>query len=250
MSRIQTSRLTMWPALLCTLTLVGVASASISGHITADSCLCLTTSGVHARTGAGLGHSVVATLNYGECYKSSGDMLTHDGYHWYELQHVHGHHSVWVAGNYLMTSSLSHCGGTSGTEGHFNSSSKATTHPYATGVVSQHCLSCICQLESGCKPLGCHLDEGTDSCGYFQIKEVYWLDCGKPGGSLEACAADMQCSSSCIQQYMHRYIGYSRCVHNCESYARIHNGGPAGCHHSNTLHYWNNIQKLGCSANS
>ncbi|XP_033751759.1 lysozyme-like isoform X1 [Pecten maximus] len=234
----------MLPTLLCCLAFAGITSASISGHIASGTCVCLTTGGVHARSGAGLSHSILATLNSGECYKFNGGILTHDGYHWYELQDVHGHHRVWVAGNFLRTSSSSHCSG-SGT-----STGTSAHGSFTSGVVSAHCLSCICQHESGCKPLGCAWDVNSDSCGYFQLKDVYWQDCGRPGGSLAACAADLHCSSGCIQKYMSRYIGGSGCAHNCESYARIHNGGPAGCHHSNTLHYWNAIQHAGCSANS
>jgi len=29
----------------------------------------------------------------------------------------------------------------------------------------------------------CADDEGTPSCGPFQIKEAYWIDCGRPGDS-------------------------------------------------------------------
>lgn len=38
------------------------------------------------------------------------------------------------------------------------------------------------QRESGgCHPIGCHMDSGSLSCGYFQIKEPYWNDCGRLG---------------------------------------------------------------------
>ncbi|XP_069133458.1 lysozyme-like [Argopecten irradians] len=233
----------MLPKLLCFFLLVGITSASLSGHIASGTCVCLTTSGVHARNGAGLSHSVVATLGSGECYKFNGGTLTHDGYHWYELQDVHGHHRVWVAGNFLSVSSSSHCSGSS-------TGSGAAVGTFATGVVSQHCLQCICQHESGCRPLGCSWDVNSNSCGYFQLKQVYWEDCHRPGGSLAACAADKNCASKCVQDYMARYIGHSGCAHNCESYARIHNGGPKGCQHSYTLDYWNGIRNEGCSANS
>ncbi|CAC5390236.1 Lysozyme 3,Lysozyme 2,Lysozyme 1,Invertebrate-type lysozyme,Lysozyme [Mytilus coruscus] len=106
------------------------------------------------------------------------------------------------------------------------------------------------QLESGCRPLDCKWDVNSNSCGYLQIKQVYWEDCGKPGGSLEACSKDKHCASQCVQHYMSRYINHYGCAHNCESYARMHNGGPAGCKHTNTLGYWNNIQSRGCRANS
>ncbi|CAG2240723.1 unnamed protein product [Mytilus edulis] len=67
---------------------------------------------------------------------------------------------------------------------------------------------------------------------------------------LEACSKDKHCASQCVQKYMSRYINHYGCAHNCESYARMHNGGPAGCKHTNTLGYWSHIQSKGCSANS
>lgn len=33
------------------------------------------------------------------------------------------------------------------------------------------CMNCICQIESGCKDVGCIMDVGSLSCGYYQIKE-------------------------------------------------------------------------------
>ncbi|XP_060068258.1 lysozyme-like [Ylistrum balloti] len=232
----------LW-TIICLITPQGSFSASVSG-----SCLCLNYDGVHARTGAGLSHSIVATLNHGECYVPSGDVLTHDGYHWHELKDVHGHHRVWVAGDFLQSSSASHCISSAGS--HFNSSSSGTHHTYTTGIVSQHCLDCICHQSSGCKPARCEWEVFAPACGYFQLMEGYWRDCGMPGGSLDACAFDLKCSSKCVQQYMSRYISHNGCPHNCESYARIHAGGPAGCTHSSTLHYWREIEQLGCSAYS
>ncbi|KAL3885544.1 hypothetical protein ACJMK2_025595 [Sinanodonta woodiana] len=119
-------------------------------------------------------------------------------------------------------------------------------HSFHTGVVPQDCMECICQVESGCRPIGCHFDVNSDSCGYFQIKQPYWVDCGRLGGDWHTCANDLECSSHCVQAYIQRYIGHSGCAHTCESYARIHNGGPAGCSHSNTLSYWHLVQAKGC----
>ncbi|XP_069133457.1 lysozyme-like [Argopecten irradians] len=231
--------------LLSVLSLVfrGTSAASVSG-----SCECLTYNRVHARTGAGLSHSIIASLNHGECFRPTGDVVTHDGYHWHELENVHGHRTAWVAGDFLQTSSASHCGISGGA--HFNSSNSGTPNTYATGIVSQDCLDCICHHESGCIPAGCKWDVNANSCGYFQLKEEYWNDCGSPGGSFMACALDMHCSSLCVQNYMSRFIRSSGCANNCESYARIHTGGPQGCHHSSTLHNWRDTEHFGCSANS
>ncbi|CAF0999335.1 unnamed protein product [Adineta steineri] len=109
--------------------------------------------------------------------------------------------------------------------------------------INDKCLQCICKTESGCRPLGCAFDVNSDSCGYYQLKQLYWVDCGKPGGSLAACSKDKACSEKCVRAYMTRYA--SRCTGGrtptCQDYARIHNGGPNGCKIAATTGYWNKI---------
>ncbi|CAF1473427.1 unnamed protein product [Adineta steineri] len=105
--------------------------------------------------------------------------------------------------------------------------------------IDDRCLACICQVESGCRPLSCTWDVYSNSCGYYQLKQGYWQDCGSPGGSLEACAADKSCSDRCVRAYLQRYG--TRCTGGrtptCQDYARIHNGGPRGCTSSGTIGY-------------
>ena len=48
-------------------------------------------------------------------------------------------------------------------------------------VTLYHGYTFIFQQETHCKAIGCRMDVGSLSCGYFQIKYNYWLDCGKPG---------------------------------------------------------------------
>ncbi|XP_041362083.1 lysozyme 1-like [Gigantopelta aegis] len=121
--------------------------------------------------------------------------------------------------------------------------------PLGMSAISSHCLDCICSLESGCRPLACKWDVNSPSCGYYQLKQVYWIDCGKPGGSLTACALDKSCATRCVKAYMSRYGTHCTRGHTptCEDYARIHNGGPGGCHRSATLGYWSKIRARGCS---
>ncbi|KAL3885541.1 hypothetical protein ACJMK2_025592 [Sinanodonta woodiana] len=69
-------------------------------------------------------------------------------------------------------------------------------HSFHTGIVPQNCMECICQVDSGCQPIRCTSDVNSDSCGYFQIKEPYWIDCGRLGGDWHTCANDLECSSS------------------------------------------------------
>jgi hypothetical protein len=113
----------------------------------------------------------------------------------------------------------------------------------AFGQINDKCLQCICKIESGCRPLGCAWDVNSDSCGYYQLKQVYWIDCGKPGGSLAACSKDKACSEKCVRAYMTRYA--TRCTGGrtptCQDYARIHNGGPTGCTKAATVGYWNKV---------
>ncbi len=110
--------------------------------------------------------------------------------------------------------------------------------------IDDRCLGCICNVESNCQPLGCRMDMGSLSCGYYQIKENYWTDCGKPGGSLEACGKDKTCSDECVHAYMARYGTYCTGgrAPTCEDYARVHNGGPLGCRESATIPYWQKVK--------
>lgn len=111
------------------------------------------------------------------------------------------------------------------------------------GNIDDQCLECICEIESNCSPLPCAMDVGSISCGYYQIKNVYWIDCGSPGASYESCAEDQICSKKCVRAYMNRFA--TLCTGGrtptCEDYARIHNGGPQGCKSSSTIGYWNKV---------
>ncbi|GMS84337.1 hypothetical protein PENTCL1PPCAC_6512, partial [Pristionchus entomophagus] len=112
------------------------------------------------------------------------------------------------------------------------------------------CLKCICNKESGCKPIGCVMDVGSLSCGYYQIKSPYYQDCGQPGKKAgdtldtawKRCADDYNCSTGCVQAYVNRYK--SKCPNkgSCEQMSRLHNGGPNGCNVSGTQGYWNSIK--------
>ena len=67
---------------------------------------------------------------------------------------------------------------------------------------------------------------------------------------MESCADNYNCASGCVRNYMDRYIKYNGCADTCESYARMHNGGPNGCKSSHTHatdDYWRLVQAKGCS---
>ena len=65
----------------------------------------------------------------------------------------------------------------------------------------------------------------------------------------ETCTKEMACSEQCVRAYLARYA--ARCtggrVPTCEDYARVHNGGPEGCQHSDTLSYWQRVARC-CGA--
>jgi len=110
------------------------------------------------------------------------------------------------------------------------------------GTFTYNCMKCICEIE-GCEgQVGkCRPDAGSLSCGPYQIKQPYYTDCsyGKP--DWQQCTKQMTCSETCVQSYMRRYA--ARCDPNptCETYARVHNGGPKGCQRSSTIAYWNKV---------
>ncbi|KAI3383419.1 hypothetical protein SNEBB_002787 [Seison nebaliae] len=111
--------------------------------------------------------------------------------------------------------------------------------------ISQECLECLCEIESQCKPLPCAMDINSLSCGHYQIKEAYWIDCGKLGNSWEECALNKECAEECIRNYMKRYGKFCMKSNDisCVNYGRIHNGGPYGCRHSYTENYGDKIQR-------
>ncbi|KAI3385204.1 hypothetical protein SNEBB_001946 [Seison nebaliae] len=114
----------------------------------------------------------------------------------------------------------------------------------SNAAISSTCMKCICKIESGCRALPCAFDVNSLSCGYYQIKEAYWIDCGRPGGSWKSCSLSKSCADSCVKKYMARYGTF--CTKGrtptCSDYARIHNGGPYGCRSSATLGYANKVK--------
>ena len=46
---------------------------------------------------------------------------------------------------------------------------------------------------------------GSLSCGWYQLKYEYWVDCGQPGGGWKECSNNKKCAEGCVRQYMTRY---------------------------------------------
>ncbi|KAL5022331.1 hypothetical protein ScPMuIL_001486 [Solemya velum] len=121
-------------------------------------------------------------------------------------------------------------------------------------VVSQDCMQCLCNISSWCTFKGCTNVTGFIACGYYQISQDYYVDCGSPGSDWKTCADDLNCATYCVQSYMRRYRNQPHCHYNCLSYAMLHKGGPSACGHvdsSNYLaHFWGLMAKAGCHENS
>jgi hypothetical protein len=95
------------------------------------------------------------------------------------------------------------------------------------------CLKCLCQVNSGCQNAPCKQDRGSLSCGYFQLKSMYWTDCGRPGKDFESCAGNYECAESCVRNYFKKYASQLRqCVSGadfCPTFARLHTYGAFSC---------------------
>ncbi|CAF1006915.1 unnamed protein product [Brachionus calyciflorus] len=104
--------------------------------------------------------------------------------------------------------------------------------------LDDQCLKCLCFIESWCSDVGCVQDQGSLSCGWYQLKYEYWLDCGQPGGGWKECANSKRCAEDCVRAYMTRYSSFcSLGSSSCARLGRIHNGGPHGCSNNNTEYY-------------
>ncbi|RNA32748.1 lysozyme [Brachionus plicatilis] len=103
--------------------------------------------------------------------------------------------------------------------------------------VTDQCLKCLCFIESWCSDVGCVMDQGSLSCGWYQLKYEYWLDCGQPGGGWKECSNSKNCAEGCVRAYMNRYSSFCSLGSTCAHMGRIHNGGPNGCANNNTEYY-------------
>jgi len=73
---------------------------------------------------------------------------------------------------------------------------------FVSADISDNCLQCICQVEGCEKEVGrCVMDQGSLSCGPYQIKNPYWIDCGEPGGDWQTCTKQFACSETCVRAY-------------------------------------------------
>ena len=66
--------------------------------------------------------------------------------------------------------------------------------------------------------------------------------CSNDKDCWQKCAKDLNCATQCVNSYMSRYAKMPGCHHDCESYARLHNGGPYGCTNPKTIPYWKKVK--------
>jgi len=115
---------------------------------------------------------------------------------------------------------------------HTNNRPFVQPRPKASQTI-ESCLSCLCQINSGCQNKPCREDRGSPSCGYFQLKSIYWQDCGSPGRSFESCASDYNCSENCVREYFKRYAyQLEQCAKDtdlCLTLAQMHTYGAFSC---------------------
>jgi hypothetical protein len=105
-------------------------------------------------------------------------------------------------------------------------------------------LDAIQKVETGgCKdPCNAVGDQGK-AIGPYQIHLVYWKDAVQYdpsiGGTYADCK-DLKYARQIVIAYLSRYAPNWE----CETVARIHNGGPKGYLRSSTLSYWKKIKKV------
>lgn len=118
---------------------------------------------------------------------------------------------------------------------------------FASGMMSVDCLRCLCYAMSNCRPIGCTMTYGLNTCGYFQLDYDSWNDCGAIGKGFRECANNVTCASQCLQNYMKRFARKADCTLNCEGFSRELGGGPNGCNQPATLPFWYAVEKQpGC----
>lgn len=113
------------------------------------------------------------------------------------------------------------------------------------------CLLAMCDQDSGCVPLGCSVDQfDRIGCGYFRLNIYQFQQCYQPGKKDEDteneawmnCAQDYQCSASCIRTLATKFRVKCYGKSECETIARIHDGGANGCRDRGTIGYWKRVR--------
>lgn len=83
------------------------------------------------------------------------------------------------------------------------------------------------------------IGDGGRSIGPFQIQREYWIDSGVPG-RFEDCF-DTEYARRVVKAYWLRWCPKALESVDCETLARIHNGGPKGMEKASTLRFWKKV---------
>ncbi|KAK6110859.1 Destabilase family protein [Brugia pahangi] len=114
------------------------------------------------------------------------------------------------------------------------------------------CMRAMCEADSGCVPKGCDEDiHGRYGCGYFRLNIYHYKQCYQPGKEDDqdeeeawlTCAENYECSQECLRRLSNRYKVKCYGKSDCETLARIHDGGANGCRSKDTLPYWNIVKQ-------
>lgn len=102
-------------------------------------------------------------------------------------------------------------------------------------------LDAIRQVETGghANPRNAKGDGGR-SLGPYQISKAYWKDSGVSGRY--QIVRSQSYAERVMIGYWKRYCPRALAKRDCQTLARIHNGGPKGMSHRRTLPYWRRVQ--------
>ncbi|KAI6206670.1 Destabilase family-containing protein [Aphelenchoides besseyi] len=115
------------------------------------------------------------------------------------------------------------------------------------------CMKAMCIADSGCVRTGCATDVfGRLGCGFFRMNIWQFKQCYEPGRRIGEdsedawirCAEDYECASNCIKHVATRFRLKCYGKSDCETIARIHDGGANGCRTGDTTPYWMAVKAL------
>uniref|UniRef100_A0AC34Q9C2 Lysozyme n=1 Tax=Panagrolaimus sp. JU765 TaxID=591449 RepID=A0AC34Q9C2_9BILA len=113
------------------------------------------------------------------------------------------------------------------------------------------CMKAMCQADSECIQKGCARDDfGRLGCGYFRMNIWQFKQCYEPGRDIGEdsedawirCSESYECASKCIKMIASRFRLKCYGKSDCETIARIHDGGANGCRTGLTLKYWESVR--------
>uniref|UniRef100_A0A914KHA8 lysozyme n=4 Tax=Meloidogyne TaxID=189290 RepID=A0A914KHA8_MELIC len=119
--------------------------------------------------------------------------------------------------------------------------------------IGSDCMKAMCLADSGCIQKGCSRDVFDRlGCGYFRMNIWQFKQCYEPGRQIGEdsesawirCSEDYECASKCIVQVASRFRLKCYGKSDCETIARLHDGGANGCRTGDTLPYWVTVKSF------